>query len=246
MKIAAVFMGATLAGAGLIATDAAASNLVVNGDFDNIGGVWVNNTGLGSDDWQTGGATAIPGWTNVTGYANEFWVKTPNDYSGLTASPGNASLYFVDITGQANNTPFGGLEQTITTTPGDKYILTFALGASNVWNPPSNSLAASALTASATGTLPLASKLFTSPTPTSDNQWTTETLSFIADSSSTTIEFLGDSSYYDAKYIGLDNVNVSAVTPLPAALPLFATGLGAMGLLGWRRKRKNSAAPAAA
>jgi hypothetical protein len=27
-------------------------------------------------------------------------------------------------------------------------------------------------------------------------------------------------------------------TPLPAALPLFATGLGAMGLIGWRRKRK--------
>jgi hypothetical protein len=26
-------------------------------------------------------------------------------------------------------------------------------------------------------------------------------------------------------------------TPLPAALPLFATGLGALGLLGWRRKR---------
>jgi hypothetical protein len=29
-----------------------------------------------------------------------------------------------------------------------------------------------------------------------------------------------------------------APTPLPAALPLFATGLGAMGLLGWRKKRK--------
>ena len=28
-------------------------------------------------------------------------------------------------------------------------------------------------------------------------------------------------------------------TPLPAALPLFATGLAAMGLFGWRRKRKN-------
>jgi hypothetical protein len=28
-----------------------------------------------------------------------------------------------------------------------------------------------------------------------------------------------------------------AVTPLPAALPLFATGLGALGLLAWRRKR---------
>ena len=33
-----------------------------------------------------------------------------------------------------------------------------------------------------------------------------------------------------------------AETPLPAALPLFASGLGALGLLGWRRKRKAQAA----
>ena len=33
----------------------------------------------------------------------------------------------------------------------------------------------------------------------------------------------------------------SVVVPLPGALPLFATGLGAMGLLGWRRKRKAQA-----
>jgi hypothetical protein len=31
-----------------------------------------------------------------------------------------------------------------------------------------------------------------------------------------------------------------SVTPLPAAFPLFATGLGALGLFGWRRKRKPS------
>jgi hypothetical protein len=35
---------------------------------------------------------------------------------------------------------------------------------------------------------------------------------------------------------------LDVTTPLPAALPLFATGLGAVGLLGWRRKRKASAA----
>jgi hypothetical protein len=29
-----------------------------------------------------------------------------------------------------------------------------------------------------------------------------------------------------------------APTPLPATLPLFATGLGSLGLLGWRRKRR--------
>jgi hypothetical protein len=32
-----------------------------------------------------------------------------------------------------------------------------------------------------------------------------------------------------------------AATPLPAALPLFAGGLSALGLLGWRRKRKAAA-----
>jgi len=33
--------------------------------------------------------------------------------------------------------------------------------------------------------------------------------------------------------------------PLPAALPLFASGLGGLGLLGWRRKRKAAARAAA-
>jgi len=37
-----------------------------------------------------------------------------------------------------------------------------------------------------------------------------------------------------------------SATPLPAAFPLFATGLGAMALLGWRRKRKNAAVIAVA
>jgi hypothetical protein len=36
----------------------------------------------------------------------------------------------------------------------------------------------------------------------------------------------------------------SSATPLPAALPLFAGGLGAMGLFGWRRKRKTRAVAA--
>jgi hypothetical protein len=33
-----------------------------------------------------------------------------------------------------------------------------------------------------------------------------------------------------------------ATTPLPAALPLFTSGLGALGLLAWRRKRKATTA----
>lgn len=34
---------------------------------------------------------------------------------------------------------------------------------------------------------------------------------------------------------------VGQVIPLPATLPLFASGLGALGLLGWRKKRKQAA-----
>jgi hypothetical protein len=37
---------------------------------------------------------------------------------------------------------------------------------------------------------------------------------------------------------GENVAGVPSAVPLPAALPLFATGLGGLGLLGWRRKRK--------
>ncbi len=40
--------------------------------------------------------------------------------------------------------------------------------------------------------------------------------------------------------IQLDNVSVTPV-PLPAAFPLFAGGIGFLGLLGWRRKRMATA-----
>jgi len=49
---------------------------------------------------------------------------------------------------------------------------------------------------------------------------------------------------YETASPSIEFTPVDGQTPIPAALPLFATGLGAMGLFGWRRKRK--APPAAA
>jgi hypothetical protein len=42
--------------------------------------------------------------------------------------------------------------------------------------------------------------------------------------------------------INLQGVSTGSETPLPAAWPMFASGLGALGLLGWRRKKKAATA----
>ena len=56
----------------------------------------------------------------------------------------------------------------------------------------------------------------------------------------------GWTEYYGSRGVDMaDRTNLTVEpTPLPAALPLFATGLGVLGLLGWRRKRKAAAVEA--
>ena len=65
------------------------------------------------------------------------------------------------------------------------------------------------------------------------------------------IQDLGTMTFVDASGAPIDALQYQFVsnelaTPLPAALPLFATGLGGLGLLGWRKKRKAAAALTAA
>ena len=47
-----------------------------------------------------------------------------------------------------------------------------------------------------------------------------------------------------ALLLSINDVVVTSETPLPAALPLFVSGLGTLGVLGWRRKRKAAAVAA--
>jgi hypothetical protein len=65
-----------------------------------------------------------------------------------------------------------------------------------------------------------------------------------------TVDFIVEGVISASPFNGIavtDHIVVTGVTPpvmttpLPAALPLFATALGALGLLGWRRKKKTVA-----
>lgn len=65
-----------------------------------------------------------------------------------------------------------------------------------------------------------------------------------SDVSNVLMPTVGFASTYGHGFEAVDNAQFAGYaspTPLPAALPLFGSGLGLMGLLGWRKKRKVAA-----
>src|SRR5215467_10722431 len=70
---------------------------------------------------------------------------------------------------------------------------------------------------------------------------------FVADLLPATMGSNTTNALFAADVLNTNNGNTGIIdfgaraVPLPAALPLFATGLGALGLLGWRRKKKAAA-----
>jgi hypothetical protein len=210
----------------ILCSGAHATPLLTNGSFEDPG-----NT---STQLLTPGSTAIPGWT-VTGASNSniSW-DYQGAYSPLMPEDGN---YYLDLTGSVDEGPYVGVTQSFSTTSGDTYQITFYLGSAFQYQVQDG------LTVSADGM----SETFTSTNDgTNTNLWQFESFSFVANGSTANLLFSGESGF---AYIGLDNVvatdvGVVGTTPVPAALPLFATGLGALGMFGWRRKRKAQAVAA--
>ena len=155
------------------------------------------------------------------------WIGAANPF-GLSASDGS---FFLDLTNYQPGGPFAGVTQTIATTAGATYTLSFDLGGSTFWGRPD------ALVASAAGT----SATFTTGAPsakTPNNDWYHETMQFTATSASTLITLQGAAGF---NYIGLDNVSVDAVTaavPEPETWALMLAGLAGVGTVARRRSRR--------
>ena len=198
----------------LLAASPAQASLITNGSFEAgsppppLGG------------WQTfsTGSTAITGWTVIGG--NIDWV----DANVWQASDGTSSL---DLIGNAHA---GGVEQTIATVAGQRYLLTFDLAG----NPDNQALAMKYLDVSAGAATQTFSFDVTGHTLASIG-WTQQSLSFVATGSTTTISFLAQTSTGCCWGPALDNVAVNAV-PEPESDILVLTGLGLAGMLGWRRR----------
>jgi hypothetical protein len=167
------------------------------------------------------GATDIAGWTVVNGGLS--WDGIGNPY-GLTASDG---YRFLDLSGDHDNAPYAGVQQTVSTTIGAQYRLSFDIGTDPTYDPVAVSVSVTGV-----GSPPL----FTS-TPTTPNRWETFTFDFTAASANTTIALTGDvAGNASVAYIGLDNVSLNAI-PEPGTLALIA-GPGLLAFAAWRRLRK--------
>jgi choice-of-anchor C domain-containing protein len=202
-------------------------NLITNGSFE-----FGLPAGPSPGNWVMldAGATNITGWTvtqNNIDWGNAFWQ----------AADGTHSL---DLNG---NMGLGGISQTINTTIGTRYRLTFSLaGNPNLGEerafPGDYVVSLTAFAGTATADFDFT--VLTTHNLTNMG-WTEKSLIFTAQSSTTPIRFVsttdfpifGDQNL--AHGPAVDNVSVTKVVPEPSTIALF--GFGLLGLARMRARR---------
>jgi hypothetical protein len=140
------------------------------------------------------GATNMLDWT-VTGSPGYdlAWIG-PNNDLGLTAANGS---YFLDLTGYHNSPPWDGVSQTVPTTVGHVYFVSYEIG----YNSGYDGSTMPAVSVAVTGS-PTITNTFV---PGGTNVWETFSFSFTASATNTTLTFAG-ATPQGLAYIGLDNV----------------------------------------
>jgi hypothetical protein len=224
--------------AGILLLSAAANanaNLVTNGGFEtgDLTGWTVSNANSATSPTDI----AIYPWFTWQPSFDPLYIHSGNHAVGLgSAYPGNGS----DAT----------ISQNISTVSGQNYNVSFWFNATYGTTCYSGYCNYTDFNVSFGGQ----SLLSLTNLPPSPNHTQTpygwQYYSFdVAATGPSSLLLFGDQ--FNLGHFALDDISVTGLAsppavPLPAALPLFATGLGALGLLGWRRKRKKDAAASTA
>jgi hypothetical protein len=181
-----------------------AQELVVNGSLENVSNTFVAD-GNESMSLQPG-STVIPGWTTTN--AELLWLSNSNVF-GATTPYGS---FFLDLTGYHDSYPYGGITQTIPTTPGETYQVSFSLGQyqqKGIYSGPVSVTAVAGLSSDGSNTF--------TPTNGGGNEWGSFQVNFTAQCPSTMISITGSASQ-GGQYLGLDNVSLTAQGGGPALL----------------------------
>ena len=190
------------------------ANMITNGDFETpivpVGGFLNYVTG----------STLITGWTVI---GRQVSIVSGSYFSNGAHFPAESGVQWLDLTGDLSNQMGEGVTQTVATTPGQVYQLSYWLG--NVTAPGYGTTSTASITINGTVT-------FTDTNSTVSPTllvWQQFTHTFTAAGTSTTIGFLNEDPSSDNSN-GIDNVVLTPVMssiPEPTSLLLFATsGLG--------------------
>jgi hypothetical protein len=240
-----ILIAALLAGTALGASSATAANLVTNGAFTSSS--YASNSEFGASY----GGQGVTGWTGNNGYDLYFTsptaattVNAAGQYSytgneklwAATASPVSGGA-FVALDGAQEAGVQGSISQTINgLVAGQSYLLTFDAGAGQLQSR----------TGATTEQLQvsLGSQTFLTPVASNASEgftgWFSLAYTFTATSASEVLSFLSIGTPSGLPPIAtLDDVSLTAATPVPEPLSLALLGAGVLSLGLVRRARKS-------
>jgi hypothetical protein len=200
------------------------ADLITNGSFEAPVVPAGNFTDFAS------GSSGITGWTVVGPAAGVSIVSGTFTTSGISF-PAESGAQWLDLTGDGTNGK-EGVQQTIATTAGTQYTVSFWVG--NVNDPNGlfgTTSSVDVLLGGSSGSLLLAATNSNAAGPLTWQQFTT---TFTATGATSTLDFINEDPSTDNSN-GLDNVSVNPTVPEPSTLLLL--GSGSLGLLGWARRK---------